>query len=73
MHQERAAQRVRRWLLPFWIAYSVLWLAWIGITITILGGFSTPGQAVSLVLTGIIGLLGLITGWQVRREDGSSQ
>ena len=64
---------VRRWLLPIWIAYSALWLAWFVTTVTVFGGFSSPGQAVSLVLSGIAGVLGLVSGWQVRREDRSSQ
>jgi len=73
VNEGRAAQRVRRWLLPIWIAYSALWLAWFVTTVTVFGGFSSPGQAVSLVLSGIAGVLGLVSGWQVPREDRSSQ
>ena len=49
-----------------WVGYAVVGLVSLAITLSVLGGFSTPGQAVPIVLSGIAGAIGLITSWQLR-------
>jgi hypothetical protein len=64
--------KVRRWTFPLWVAYAVAWIAWWGYRFSFGGGLSVPGDAVTMVLSGVAGLLGLLTGWQMRREKRSN-
>lgn len=62
------ADRVRRLLLPVWVGYVVLWVLYWGYVATLGGGIDSRSQAVSMGLSGIIGAIGLLTGWGVRRQ-----
>jgi hypothetical protein len=46
----------------------VAWIAWWGYRFSFGGGLSVPGDAVTMVLSGVAGLLGLLTGWQMRQD-----
>ena len=65
----RIAQRVRRWLLPFWVAYSILWVVYWGYMLGPGGGLTYRGEAVTMVLSGITALIGLAVGWSLRRVE----
>lgn len=62
------ADRVRRLLLPVWVGYAVLWVLNWGYVAAFGGGIDTRSQAVSMGLSGIVGALGLLTGWMSRRQ-----
>jgi hypothetical protein len=63
------ADRVRRFLLPVWVAYAVLWVLYWGYVAALGGGIDTLSQAVSMALSGVSGAIGLLTGWAVRRQS----
>ncbi len=62
------AERVRRFLLPFWVGYAVLWVLYWGYVTTLGGGIDSRSQVVSMGLSGITGVIGLLLGWSVRRQ-----
>jgi hypothetical protein len=62
------AERVRRYLLPAWVAYSVLWVLYWGYVATLGGGIASGVQVVSMVLSGLGAAIGLLLGWTLRRE-----
>ncbi len=62
------APRVRRWTLPIWIAYSAIWVVWWGYRLGPGGGLEYPGEAVTMVLSGITAVIGLLLGWSLRRD-----
>ena len=64
-----SAQRARRWLPRIWIGYAVAWIAWWGYRLTLGGGLDSSSETVTLVISGVTGLLGLISVWLARRED----
>lgn len=66
-------RKVRRWTFPLWVAYSVVWIAWWGYRLSIGGGLDVPGEAVTMVVSGVAGALGLLTGWQMRRGEPSNR
>jgi hypothetical protein len=61
------AARVARWLLPVWLVYAAVWVAWWGYRLTAGGGLTSASEVVVLVLSGVAGILGLLNGWIVRR------
>lgn len=52
------------------MAYSVLWAAWWGYRLVLGGGLETPGEAATMAISGVGCALGLLLGWQVRRQLG---
>ena len=67
------AQRVRRWTLPIWIVYSAMWVVWWGYRLGPGGGLAHPGEAVTMVLSGIGAVIGLLVGWSLRRDARSGR
>lgn len=70
MNDERA-RKVRRWTFPLWVTYSVAWIAWWGSRLSFGGGLDVPGEAITMVVSGVAGALGLVTGWMMRRGEPS--
>jgi hypothetical protein len=62
------ADRVRRLLLPVWVGYALLWVLYWGYVATLGGGIDSGGQVVSMGLSGIGGVIGLLLGWSLRRQ-----
>jgi hypothetical protein len=62
------AERVRRFLLPFWVGYAVLWILYWGYVATLGGGIDSRSQAVSIGLSGITAAIGLLLGWSLRPQ-----
>jgi hypothetical protein len=65
---EHLAERVRRWLLPFWATYMLAWAIIWGVRFAAAGGFESSSHVIYMVMSGVTGLFGLITGWLARRE-----
>ncbi len=63
------AQRVRRWMLPFWIVYAAVWIVSWGYLLTLGGGLRSPSEGFQLVISGGLAALGLASAWLVRREE----
>ena len=63
--------RVRRWTLPIWIGYSAIWVVWWGYRLGPGGGLEHAGEAVTMVLSGITAVIGLLLGWSLRRDARS--
>jgi hypothetical protein len=61
-----AAAQISRWLLPIAVGYLVVWALWWGYRSTVGGGLETSGESVTMVLSGISGVLVLLTAWRMR-------
>jgi hypothetical protein len=59
-------QQLRRRMLPVWVVYTVAWVAWWGWRLTLGGGFESGSEIVTMALSGVAGLMGLLTGWLSR-------
>ena len=59
-------KHISQLLLPIWIVYAVVWVAYWGYTAAV--GSIDTSMAVSMTLSGITGVLGLLTGWSLRRR-----
>jgi hypothetical protein len=68
----KLAERVRRWTLPIWIAYSILWVVWWGYRVGPGGGLESRGEAVTMAISGVGALIGLALGWSLRRDGRST-
>jgi hypothetical protein len=60
-------------MLPIWIAYMVIWVVYWGYRLAFGGGLDGSGEVGRMVVSGILGTLGLVNGWLMRREDHSTQ
>ena len=58
----------RKWLPRIWGAYAILWLISMAVVFAF-GGFETPLQAIPMVIGGIVSALGLVSVWQMRRDE----
>lgn len=70
---DEKTRRRRRWLVRTWIAFAVLWAAATVIWNAVFGGPRSPVQVISWILNGIVAVIGLLTAWQIRREDSASR
>jgi hypothetical protein len=64
-------RNLRRWMLPIWVTYTAVWVVWWAYTLAFGDGLDDPGDVVRLVVSGILGALGLFNGWVMRREGRS--
>lgn len=69
---DEKTRRRRRWLVRMWVAFAVLWVASIVISIVVFGGPTSPVVVINWILGGIVVAIGLVTAWQIRREDTTS-
>jgi len=58
-------------MLPVALGYLVLWAVWWGYRVSFGGGLATPGESVTMVLSGICGVLVLVVGWRMREARES--
>ena len=66
------ARRARKWLPRLWVGYALVWVVYAVLSFTVVGGPTTTGQAIQFLLSGGLVVVGLLTAWQIRREDDAS-
>ena len=62
------APHLSRWLEPVAAGYLALWAVWWGYRLTVGGGLETFGESVTLVTSGISGVLALLVALRMRAQ-----
>ena len=69
---ERRAIWRRRLLRLYWVML-VVWVVALVLTLTVFGGFGSPLSAVSVAITFLVIVFGIVSFWMSGREDRSSR
>jgi hypothetical protein len=66
--RSNTARQVSRWLLPLAAGYLVEWALWFGYRLTVGGGLETFGESLTMVMSGICGVLALLVALRMRAQ-----